>query len=248
MIYIVLCFNVREKNYMEFNNTAINVDTKKLVRMALIRFGGAILIISLILFLPAGTIKYWNGWLFIGALFIPVILVLIYLIKNDPELLEKRMKTKEKEETQKLIIKLSFIPFIISFLTPGFDYRYQWSAVPLWLVIIATVIMLIGYGMFFIVIRQNSYASRVVEVQEKQKLIDTGLYSVVRHPMYLANVIIYLSIPLVLGSYYSLLVISLFLVVFYFRIKNEEEVLKEGLEGYSDYMKKVKYRLIPYVW
>jgi len=233
---------------MEFNNTAINVDTKKLVRMALIRFGGAILIISLILFLPAGTIKYWNGWLFIGALFIPVILVLIYLIKNDPELLEKRMKTKEKEETQKLIIKLSFIPFIISFLTPGFDYRYQWSAVPLWLVIIATVIMLIGYGMFFIVIRQNSYASRVVEVQEKQKLIDTGLYSVVRHPMYLANVIIYLSIPLVLGSYYSLLVISLFLVVFYFRIKNEEEVLKEGLEGYSDYMKKVKYRLIPYVW
>ena len=233
---------------MEFNNTAINVDTKKLVRMALIRFGGAILIISLILFLPAGTIKYWNAWLFIGALFIPVILVLIYLIKNDPELLEKRMKTKEKEETQKLIIKLSFIPFIISFLTPGFDYRYQWSAVPLWLVIIATVIMLIGYGMFFIVIRQNSYASRVVEVQEKQKLIDTGLYSVVRHPMYLANVIIYLSIPLVLGSYYSLLVISLFLVVFYFRIKNEEEVLKEGLEGYSDYMKKVKYRLIPYVW
>jgi protein-S-isoprenylcysteine O-methyltransferase Ste14 len=158
------------------------------------------------------------------------------------------MKTKEKEKTQKLIIKLSIIPFIISFLIPGFDYRFNWSAVPLWLVIMATVIMLIGYGMFFVVIRQNSYASRVIEIQEKQKVIDTGLYSVVRHPMYLSNLLIYLSIPLVLGSFYSLMTMCLFLFVFYFRIKNEEGVLSKELPGYSDYLKKVKYRLIPYIW
>jgi protein-S-isoprenylcysteine O-methyltransferase Ste14 len=229
-------------------NIKHDVDIPKLIRMALIRFGAALIIVGLILFLSAGTLKYWNAWLFIGALFSPVVLVLIYLIKNDPALLEKRMKTKEKEKTQKLIIKLSIIPFIISFLIPGFDYRFNWSAVPLWLVIMATVIMLIGYGMFFVVIRQNSYASRVIEIQEKQKVIDTGLYSVVRHPMYLSNLLIYLSIPLVLGSFYSLITMCLFLFVFYYRIKNEEEVLKEGLEGYNDYMKNVRYRLIPYIW
>jgi len=230
------------------SNINHKVDIQKLIRMALIRFGGAIIIIALILFLPAGTLKYWNAWLFIGALFSPVVLVIIYLIKNDPALLEKRMKTKEKEKTQKLIIKLSIIPFIISFLIPGLDYRYNWSIVPLWLVIMATVIMLIGYGMFFVVIRQNSYASRVIEIQEKQKVIDTGLYSVVRHPMYLSNLLIYLSIPLVLGSFYSLMTMCLFLFVFYFRIKNEEGVLIKELPGYSDYLKKVKYRLIPYIW
>ena len=232
---------MRNKNESKF-------DIKKLLRMALSRFGAALVIISFILFLPAGTLKYWNAWLFIGALFSPVILVLIYLIKNDPELLEKRVKTKEKEETQKMIIKLSFIPFVISFLIPGFDYRYHWSVVPLWLVITATIIMLVGYGIFFIVIQQNSYASRVIEIQEKQKLIDSGLYAVIRHPMYLANILLFLSIPLVLGSYYSLIFMFLFILVFYFRIKNEEDVLLKGLEGYSEYIKKVRYRLIPFVW
>lgn len=225
-----------------------SVESKKLIRMALNRFGAAIISISLILFIPAGTLKYWNAWLFIGAIFGPVILVVIYLIRNDPGLLEKRMKTKEKEKAQKLIIKLSIIPFIISFLIPGLDYRYHWSAVPLWLVIAATIIMLIGYGMFFMVIRQNSYASRVIEIQEKQRVIDSGLYSVVRHPMYLSNLLMYLCMPLVLGSFYSLITMLFFLFVFYFRIRNEEEVLSEGLGGYSDYMKKVKYRLIPFIW
>jgi protein-S-isoprenylcysteine O-methyltransferase Ste14 len=230
------------------SNEKHSTGTGKLLRMALIRFGGSLVVIVLILFLPAGTLNYWNAWLFIGALFTPVVLVLIYLIKNDPALLEKRMKSKEKEKTQKLIIRVSFIPFVISFMIPGFDYRYHWSEVPLWLVIIATLIMLVGYILFFIVIRQNSYASRVIEIQENQKVIDYGLYSVVRHPMYLANVLMFLSIPLVLGSYYSLLAMFLFSFVFYFRIKNEEEVLSKELPGYNDYLQRVKYRLIPYIW
>lgn len=223
-------------------------DIIKLIMMALIRFGAALIIIALVLFLTAGTFKYWNAWLFIGALFSPVIIVLIYLIKKDPELLEKRMRIREKEKVQKFIIKLSVIPFITSFLIPGFDYKYQWSIVPLWLVIAATLILLTGYGMFFMVIRQNSYASRVIEIQERQKVIDYGLYSVVRHPMYLSNILIFLSIPLVLGSFYALIPMCLFSFVFYYRIQNEEKVLKEGLEGYEDYMKKVKYRLVPFIW
>lgn len=220
----------------------------RLIRMALVRFGAAIIIVALILFVTAGTLKYWNAWLFLGALFFPVILVLIYLLKNDPELLEKRMKHREKERTQKLVIKLSMIPFFLSFIIPGLDYRYNWSAVPLWLIIAATIILLTGYGMFFIVIRQNSYASRVVEIQERQKLIDYGLYSVVRHPMYLSNIIMYTSMPIVLGSYWALIPMCLFALVFYFRVQNEEEVLSKGLDGYSDYMKKVKYRIIPFIW
>lgn len=221
---------------------------RSLMKMALIRFGGALVFISAILFIPAGTYNYWNAWLFIILLFVPVLLVLAYLIKKDPELLEKRMNTREKEKEQKLIIKLSIIPFAISFLLPGFDFRYHWSAVPLWLIIICAFVMLLGYGIFFFVIRQNSYASRIIEIQENQKVIDSGLYSVVRHPMYLANILMYLSIPIVLGSYYALLPMFLMSFVFYFRIRNEEKVLIEGLEGYADYMKRVKYRLIPFIW
>ncbi len=230
------------------NKNNDTVDTKKLLISAVIKFVLILIIVFLLLFIPAGTLKYWNGWLFICALFIPVIFVISYLIKNDPELLKKRMSSKEKERPQKILIKLSFIPFLISFIIPGLDYRYGWSGVPLWLVITALVIMLSSYAAIILVFKQNSYASRIIEVQQGQKVIDYGLYSIVRHPMYSASIMLYLGIPIVLGSYYSLIPILFFIPIFYFRIKNEEEVLIKGLDGYADYIKKVKYRLIPFVW
>ncbi len=230
------------------NDSSRNIVVTKLLAMTLARTGSALIIVSAFLFIPAGTINYWNAWLFMASLFVPVLFVTAYLIKKDPELLAKRMNAKEKEKEQKLIIKLSVIPFVFAFLIPGFDYRYQWSAVPLWLVIISVFVMLTGYGMFFVVMKQNSYASRIIEIQENQKVIDFGLYSFVRHPMYLSNILMYVSVPFVLGSFYAIIPMLMFTFVFYFRIQNEEKILKEGLEGYSDYMKRVKYRLIPFVW
>lgn len=225
-----------------------NLDKKSLAVKAIIRFLSGLLIIGCFLFIPAGTFNYWNGWLFIGSIFIPMIFVLIYLLIKDPELLEKRFKTKEKEKEQRFIQKIGIAPTIIGFLLPGFDYRFNWSNVPMWLVVIATILVVSGYILFIIVMKQNSYASRVIEIQQNQKVIDYGLYSKVRHPMYLAAIIIMLSSPLVLGSYYALISMALYPLIIIFRIKNEEEVLKKGLAGYDEYLKKVKYRLIPLIW
>ena len=225
-----------------------NLNKKSLAVKAIIRFLSALFIIGCILFIPAGTFKYWNGWLFIASIFIPMIVVLIYLLIKDPELLEKRFKTKEKEKEQKFIQKVGIVPTLIGFMLPGFDYRFNWSNVPTWLVIIATILVVSGYILFIIVMRQNSYASRVIEIQQNQKVIDYGLYSKVRHPMYVAAIIIMLSSPLVLGSYYALIPMALYPLIIIFRIKNEEEVLKKGLAGYEEYLKKVKYRLIPLIW
>jgi protein-S-isoprenylcysteine O-methyltransferase Ste14 len=177
-----------------------------------------------------------------------MIFVLIYLLIKDPELLEKRFKTKEKEKEQRFIQKIGIAPTIIGFLLPGFDYRFNWSNVPTWLVVIATILVVSGYILFIIVMKQNSYASRVIEIQQNQKVIEYGLYSKIRHPMYLAAIIIMLSSPLVLGSYYALIPMAFYPLIIIFRIKNEEEVLKKGLTGYEEYLKKVKYRLIPFVW
>lgn len=225
-----------------------NLNKKSLAVKAIIRFLSGLLIIGCFLFIPAGTFNYWNGWLFIGSIFIPMIFVLIYLLIKDPELLEKRFKTKEKEKEQRFIQKIGIAPTIIGFLLPGFDYRFNWSNVPMWLVVIATILVVSGYILFIIVMKQNSYASRVIEIQQNQKVIDYGLYSKVRHPMYLAAIIIMLSSPLVLGSYYALIPMALYPLIIIFRIKNEEEVLKKGLAGYDEYLKKVKYRLIPLIW
>ena len=227
---------------------AANLDKKSLAVKAIIRFLSALLIIGCFLFIPAGTFNYWNGWLFIGSIFIPMISVLIYLLIKDPELLEKRFKTEEKEKEQRFIQKIGIAPTIIGFLLPGFDYRLNWSNVPMWLVVIATILVVLGYILFIIVMKQNSYASRVIEIQQDQKVIDYGLYSKVRHPMYLAAIIIMLSSPLVLGSYYALIPMAFYPLIIIFRIKNEEEVLKKGLTGYEAYLKKVKYRLIPFIW
>jgi protein-S-isoprenylcysteine O-methyltransferase Ste14 len=204
--------------------------------------------IGLIIFLPAGSFKFWNGWLFVGALFIPMFFVIIYLIVNDPDLLIKRLKTKEKEKTQKAYLMLSIIVFLVTFIIPGLDFRFKWSHVPVTVVLISTLLMISGYLIFFNVMRQNTYASRVIEIQDEQKLIETGLYSVVRHPMYLGALILYGFAPLVLGSFFALIPMVFIPFLLIIRIKNEEEVLKNGLKGYNEYMKKVRYRLLPFVW
>ncbi len=221
---------------------------KKLTGMALSRFIPGIIIISALLFIPAGSVKFWNAWLFMGVLFIPMLLVILYLIIRDPELLYKRMNTNEKEKTQKKVILLTSVVFLSAFIIAGFDYRFGWSTVPVLLEIFSAFIVLIGYILFFIVMRQNSYASRVVEIQEKQKVIDTGLYGIVRHPMYFAAILMFMFMPLVLGSFYAVIPLLFFPFQMNTRMKNEEEILEKGLEGYVQYKEKVQYKIIPFLW
>jgi len=183
-----------------------------------------------------------------GILFIPMIFVLIYLLKNDPELLERRMKMKEKEEPQKVFIKLSLLVFFIAFIIPGFDYRFEWSKVLLIVIIIADLFIFIGYLLFFLVLKENTYASRIIEVEKDQKVVSTGLYAIVRHPMYVAVLMMYVLSPLALGSYWAVLAVLPLPVLVIFRIKSEEKILRDKLTGYREYTQKVKYRLIPYIW
>ena len=221
---------------------------KLLIIRALVMYLFSLLFVASLIFIPAGSLKFLNGWLFIGVLFTAMIIVMAFLLAKDPDLLAKRLKTKEKERPQKAYIFLSIILLLFTFGVPGLDYRFHWSNVPVAVVIAATVIMMAGYLIFFAVMRQNTYASRVIEIQEGQKLIDTGLYSLVRHPMYLGASVLYMSAPLVLGSWYALIPVAFMPVILIIRIMNEEKVLINGLQGYAEYMKKVKYRLIPFVW
>ncbi|UCH94515.1 MAG: isoprenylcysteine carboxylmethyltransferase family protein [Candidatus Aminicenantes bacterium] len=230
------------------SNVKTNIDKKNLIMKVIIRFTTAFVMLALLFFLPARTIYFWEAWVFMALLFIPATYVLFYLLKKDPELLEKRMKMKEKEKEQKLIMKISLLFFIGAFLLPGFDKYYGWSSIPLWLKIFADMMVLLGYIMFVVVLLQNRYASRIIEVDEKQKVIDTGLYSVVRHPMYDAVFLIYGFAPLALGSYWMLLGSAYLILVVVFRILNEEKVLIKELAGYKEYMQKVRYRLIPGLW
>lgn len=207
-----------------------------------------LLMIGILLFLPAGTFAYWNAWLFIALLFIPMFCLGIVLFIKAPILLEKRLKSKEKEITQKEVILLSLFVFVGGFVIAALDYRFQWSVLPDWLVGIASVVLLISYGLYAEVMRENAYLSRTVEIQENQKVVDTGLYGIVRHPMYFATTLLFLSFPVVLGSGISFLIFCLFPCLLVKRIKNEEKVLEEGLEGYKEYKHKVKYRMIPFVW
>jgi len=221
---------------------------KKILPKVLLRLFLAYLLIGILIFLPAGTMKFLNGWLFTAGLLIPMTFAMTFLLFRDPELLEKRVNLKEKEEEQKKYVKYSILLFVIAYIIPGLDYRFQWSTVPLWLVVISLLFMLAGYIMFIVVMLQNRYASRVIEIQNEQKLIDSGLYSVVRHPMYLAATILYMSSSLVLGSYYALIPMSVLPFLLAFRIVNEEKVLMTGLPGYEEYTRKVKYRMIPFIW
>jgi len=220
----------------------------KLFRMAMTRIIMGLLVLGLIFFLPAGTMKYWHAWLYIGILFIPMSIALVILINKDPDLLERRLRMKEKESPQKLIIRLSWIFFLAAFIIPGFDFRFGWSEMPIWFVISADFLILAGYIFFMFVIRENSYASRIIEVEKEQRVIDTGPYSLVRHPLYSSILIMYLSTHLALGSYWAMIAMLPLPVMIIFRILNEEEKLKKDLPGYREYLEKVKYRVIPYIW
>ena len=220
----------------------------KLISIALSRFIPGVIIMSVLLFIPAGSVKFWNAWRFMGVLFIPMLFVIFYLIIRDPELLYKRMKTNEREKIQKKVVLLTSVVFLSAFIIAGFDYRFGWSAVPVPLEILSALIVFIGYILFYMVMRQNSYASRVVEIQEKQKVIDTGLYGIVRHPMYFAAILMFMFMPLVLGSFFALIPLLIFPFQMSTRMKNEEEILEKGLEGYIQYKEKVRYKIIPFVW
>ena len=220
----------------------------KLACSALIKFTAGLLLVGALLFLPAGSLAYMNGWLFIGLLFIPMLFLGIVLLIKAPNLLEKRLSAKEKESTQKGVVALSGLLFIAGFVVAGLDFRFGWSKMPLWVVITASVVLLISYGLYAEVMRENAYLSRTIEVQENQKVVDSGLYSVVRHPMYAVTVWLFLSIPIVLGSWWSLLCFLPYVVVIIVRIQDEEQLLAAELTGYSDYQKRVRYRLLPFIW
>ena len=220
----------------------------KLLINALTKFICGLILVGLMLFLPAGTFNYPNAWLFIGILFVPMIILGVVLFTKAPELLKKRLDTKEKESTQKGVVAFSALIFLIGFILAGLDFRFGLSKVPLAVVIIASLLFLVSYGLYAEVMRENAYLSRTVKVQENQKVIDTGLYGIVRHPMYMATILMFLSIPLVLGSWYAFVVFLFYPVIIAVRIKNEEQVLSKELTGYEEYKQKVKYKIIPFIW
>ena len=220
----------------------------KLFMKGITRFIAGLLIIALLLFVPAGTAGYMNGWLLICILFVPMFIAGIIMLFVSPELLKKRLDAKEEENAQKAVIILSALMFAASFVTAGLGYRFGWISFPAWAVKTGVVIFLLSYLMYAEVLRENEYLSRTVRVQENQKVIDNGLYGIVRHPMYSATVFLFLSMPVVLGSPVSFVIMLIYIPIINARINNEERVLKEGLEGYEEYCSRVKYRVIPPVW
>ena len=221
---------------------------KKLGFQACLEFGLGMLMIGVLLFVPAGTLKFWNAWLLIGALAIPMIILGIVLLVKAPQLLAKRLNKKETEKAQGWVILLSAVMFVGGFVIAGLDFRWQGSSLPAPVIATALIVFLLGYALYAEVLRENAYLSRTVEVQENQKVIDTGLYGIVRHPMYLATIMMFMTMPLILGSFYAFLLFLIYPAVLIWRIRNEEEVLLKGLKGYRVYKEKVKYRLIPYLW
>lgn len=220
----------------------------KLLLSAITKMIFGIALIGAMLFLPAWTFEYAGAWLFIGVLFVPMLLTGLVLFIKAPDLLKKRLDFKEKEKTQGGVIALSGLMFPVAFVMSAFDFRYMWSRVPMWLSILAAALFLVGYALYVEVLRENAYLARTVEVQEGQKVIDTGLYGIVRHPMYFATLLMFLPLPLILQSLWGLIPMALYPVLIIIRIINEEKVLTEGLCDYSEYKKKVKYRLLPFVW
>ena len=220
----------------------------KLFLNALTKLLFGIVLIGLLLFLPAGTLAYPGAWIFLSVLFLPMLIMGALLLIKAPALLEKRLNHKEKEKAQRGVVALSGLMFPVGFLLSALDFRFGWSCVPVWLVAVAAVLFLLGYAMYAEVMRENAYLSRTVEVQEGQKVISTGLYSLVRHPMYLATLFMFLPIPLILGSFWGLIPMTLYPVLIVVRILDEEKLLTEELSGYAEYKARVKYRLIPFLW
>ena len=222
--------------------------TSRLLAQGLLKMLSGMLIVGLVLFLPAGSWNYFNGWLFCGLLFLPMLVLGALLLWKAPALLEKRLNTKEREKTQMAVVAVSSLLFLAAFVAAGLDFRFGWTHVPIWLVCMAAVLQLAAYGLYAEVMRENAWLSRTVEVQENQKVIDTGLYGIVRHPMYTSTVLLFLAMPLVLGSWLSFAIMLFFPVVIVFRIRNEEKVLEAGLAGYREYKQRVRYRLLPFIW
>ena len=221
---------------------------KKLFFEAIIKFALGVLIIGILIFLPANTINFLNGWLFMGLLFIPMFIAGIIMMIKSPDLLRKRLNAKEKENEQKQVVALSGLMFFAGFIISGLNFRYSWIVIPNIVVIISSIIFIISYILYAEVLKENAYLSRTIEVQENQKVVDTGLYGIVRHPMYSVTILLFLSMPLVLGSIISFVIFLVYPLIIAKRIKNEEAVLEKELVGYSEYKKKVKYRLIPFIW
>jgi len=220
----------------------------KLFFQAITKFILGVVLVGTLIFIPANTINYWNGWLFMGVLFIPMFLAGIVMMVKSPELLRRRLNAKEKEKEQKEVVLFSGLMFLVGFIIAGLNYRYSWSILPDLVPIFSSIIFLIAYILYAEVLRENTYLARTIEVEEKQKVVDTGLYGIVRHPMYSITVVLFLSMPLILGSFISFLIFLVYPFIIAKRIKNEEEVLEKDLAGYTDYKKKVKYKMIPFVW
>ena len=222
--------------------------TTKLFLQAITKFLVGVVLVGLLIFLPAGTILYLNGWLFMGILFIPMFCAGIVMMLKNPELLIKRLNAKEKQEEQTIVVKLSGLMFLLGFAVAGLGVRFQWYMLPNEVVLVSAAVFLLAYILYAEVLRENTYLSRTIEVQNNQKVIDTGVYGIVRHPMYSATLLLFLSMPLVLGSIYSFIIFLAYPLIIAKRIKGEEEFLERELVGYREYKKKVKYRLIPFVW
>lgn len=220
----------------------------KLLTQAIVKLVSGLALCLLLLFAPAGTWNYPGGWLFCGLMFLPMLILGLALCLKAPELLKKRLNMKETQKDQLAVVAASGLLFVLSFLAAGLDFRFGWTYVPGWLKAAAAVLQLASYGLYAEVLRENAYLSRTVEIQENQKVIDTGLYGIVRHPMYTATILMCLAIPLVLGSWVSFLLMLLYPYIIVRRIHGEEAVLEAGLEGYTDYKRRVRWRLIPYIW
>ena len=223
------------------------MDTKLLIQ-AITKFLVGLLIVGLLIFIPANSLKYWNGWLFMGLLFIPMFIAGIILLFKNPKLLKSRLNAKEKEQEQKAVLIYSSIMFITGFIVSGLNYKYKWIELPNIIVIISSIIFIIAYILYAEVLRENTFLSRTIEVKDNQKVIDTGLYGIVRQPMYAITIILFLSMPLILNSLISFIIFLMYPFIIIKRIKNEEEVLEKELKGYKEYKQKVKYRLIPFIW
>ena len=220
----------------------------KLLINALTKFTCGLLMVGLLIFLPAGTLDYTYGWLLISLLFAPMLIAGFVMLFKTPAFLEKRLDVKEKQATQKGVLALSGLMFIVGFILAGLDFRFGWSNMPTCVVIGASVLFLIAYALYAEVMRENAYLSRTIKVEEGQKVVDTGLYGIVRHPMYMVTILLFLMMPLVLGSWYALIAFAFYPAIIIVRLKDEEELLTRELPGYVEYKQKVRYRIIPYIW